>query len=100
MDSESWNVFSIHGKLPTHRNEKRPKQPSAERIERELDRISGTSSPRQMSIPLGQLVPLLLRASENNHTWLQDFADDTVLIDADLHEVLIAFQDLPHRRAA
>ena len=95
MDGERWNVLNTDG-------DRFPAVPSSnpERTKRELDRISGAASPKQMSIPLGQLVKLLLRAEENDHTWLRDFADDIVMIDADLHEVLIAFQNLPPGRAA
>ncbi len=52
-----------------------------------------------MKMPLGVMVPLLMRAAENNHAWLEDFAEDTVEIDSDLHQVLMAFQNLPRHAA-
>lgn len=70
------------------------------RRKRELDRLAGMSAAKTMKIPLGVMVPLLMRAAENNHAWLDDFADDTVEIDADLHQVLMAFQNLSSRRVA
>ncbi|NNE01361.1 MAG: hypothetical protein HKN47_28945 [Pirellulaceae bacterium] len=72
----------------------------SQRRERELDRIAGAAAAKTMSVPLGVMVPLLMRAAENNHTWLEDFANDVVQIDADLHEILMAFGDMPDRRAA
>lgn len=53
-----------------------------------------------MSIALGQIVPLLIDAAQNDRAWLNDFADDTVRIDADLYDVLLAYQGLQSRRAA
>jgi hypothetical protein len=73
---------------------------SSDRQTRELDRLSGTAEPRTMSIALGQIVPLLIDAAQNDRAWLNDFADDTVRIDADLYDVLLAYQGLQSRRAA
>ncbi|MCP4888573.1 hypothetical protein N9D23_06650 [Rubripirellula sp.] len=73
---------------------------SDDRKERELERISGTAEPRTVSIGLGQIVPLLIDAANNDRAWLSDFADDTVRIDADLYEVLLAYQRLQSRRVA
>ena len=79
-------------------NENPGTQPvQTDRRERELDRMTGTSKPKTMSIPLGVMIPLLMKAAENDHRWLDDFSDDVVQIDADLHEVLMAFQNLPNQ---
>jgi hypothetical protein len=70
------------------------------RREQELDRISGTAEPRSVSIPLRTIVPLLIDAVENNRVWLHDFSEDLIRIDADLYEVLLAYDDLSRRAAA
>ena len=51
------------------------------------------------AVPLGKIVPLLMDAVENDRAWLNDFSDDTVRIDADLYEVLLAYQQLQSRAA-
>ncbi len=63
-----------------------------DRRERELDRISGAAEAKTVSVPLTKIVPLLLDAANNDRAWLQDFADDLVRIDADLYDVLLAYQ--------
>lgn len=69
------------------------------RTQRELDRISGTADPKTVTLPLGKLVPLLLDAVEHQRAWLQDFSEDPVHIDADLYDVLLAYQKLRQRAA-
>lgn len=77
---------------------------SDSRWARELDQISGTAPQKTRSIPVKLLAPLLLSAQQRNSTWLNDFADDMVVIDADLHDVLLAYQKInvesPTRAAA
>ncbi|MEM9827055.1 MAG: hypothetical protein AAF958_10725 [Planctomycetota bacterium] len=70
------------------------------REERELDRISGVADARSVTITLGQMVPLVTDAAEKNRLWLTDFADEKVRIDADLYEVLLAYQRMSRRDAA
>ncbi|MEO1526255.1 MAG: hypothetical protein AAFX06_12520 [Planctomycetota bacterium] len=69
-------------------------EPATPRWKRELDRITGNEPPKTRTIPLKLLVPLLLEANRQSSTWLEDFADDLVTLDADLHDVLIAFDKL------
>ncbi|TWU07706.1 hypothetical protein [Stieleria varia] len=64
------------------------------RQERELDRITGIAEKRTRTMPLRILVPLLMDAHEKNRFWLEDFAEDVVHVDADLHEILIAYQKI------
>ncbi len=71
-----------------------------QRRERELDQVTGLSKPSTMKMPLGVMVPLLMRAAQHNHAWLDDFESDLVQIDADLHQVLMAFKDLSRQQAA
>lgn len=64
------------------------------RVERELDQISGTGPQKKRTLPIKVLAPLLIEAHQRGSTWLDDFADDVAVIDADLHEVLLAYQNL------
>jgi len=68
--------------------------------EHELDRITGVAAAKTVCLKVGQVVPLLMHAMETNRTWLKDFAEDTVRIDADLYEVLLAYQQIIDRQAA
>ncbi|MDE0865711.1 MAG: hypothetical protein OSA98_18140 [Rubripirellula sp.] len=77
-----------------------PRQENSDRRERELDRISGTADPKTVAVPLGKIVPLLMDAVSNDRAWLTDFADDTIRIDADLYDVLLAYQQIQTRAAA
>ncbi|TWT71906.1 hypothetical protein [Crateriforma conspicua] len=70
------------------------------RLEKELDRVSGTAEAKTVSVSVKTLMPLLMEAAENGRSWLHDFADDPVRIDADLYDVLLAYQQLSRRRAS
>ena len=70
------------------------------RRQRELDRICGVNQPKSVSIPLSTIVPLLIEASENDRAWLNDFADDTVEVNSDLYEILMACQSMQDNKAA
>lgn len=76
-----------------------PNRDTRDRTERELDRIAGAAAPKTVRLPLGKLVPLLIDAVEHDRAWLRDFAEDAVQIDADLHDVLVAYQGLTQRAA-
>ena len=45
-----------------------------------------------VSVPLGEILPMLADAVESNRTWLSDFGDDEVTISNDLYEVILAYQ--------
>ena len=49
---------------------------------------------------MGKIVPLLMDAVSNDRAWLNDFAEDTIRIDADLYDVLLAYQQIQTRDAA
>lgn len=49
-------------------------------------------SRRSVTVPLGEVLPLLADAVRSNRTWLDDFADDELTISTDLYEVLLAYQ--------
>jgi hypothetical protein len=47
-----------------------------------------------ITVALGDVLPLLADAVQTRRAWLQDFEQDTVTLSADLYEVLMAYQDL------
>lgn len=46
----------------------------------------------RVTLPLGDLMPLLLDAVRGQRTWLQDFEEETLTIPSDLYDVLMAYQ--------
>jgi hypothetical protein len=48
--------------------------------------------PARVRVRLGDLLPLVALAQQNNYLWLQDFLDDEVSITDDLYEILRAFR--------
>ena len=51
------------------------------------------SAARQMvTVPVSEVLPLLLEASRTKRAWLRDFEDDEMTISSDLYEVLLAYQ--------
>jgi hypothetical protein len=53
------------------------------------------SSARQMvSVPVSEVLPLLLEASRSRRAWLDDFSADEMTISSDLYEVLLAYEHL------
>ena len=45
-----------------------------------------------VTVPAGEIFPLLAEAVRSERTWLNDFADDEVTISSDLYEVILAYQ--------
>ena len=45
-----------------------------------------------VSLPLGEILPLLADAVESDRTWLRDFDNDEIRISTDLYEVILAYQ--------
>src|SRR5438105_3024585 len=45
-----------------------------------------------VSLPLGEVLPLLMDAVKNRRQWVGDFFDDEIMISSDLYEVLLAYQ--------
>ena len=45
-----------------------------------------------VTLPLGDVLPLLLDAARSRRQWVDDFADDQITISSDLYEVLLAYQ--------
>ena len=47
---------------------------------------------QEMTLPLGEVLPLLMDAARGRWAWLDDFSDDQITISSDLYEVLLAYQ--------
>ena len=45
-----------------------------------------------VTLPLGDVLPLLQDAVRSQRTWLRDFAEDEITISTDLYQVLLAYQ--------
>lgn len=78
----------------------RPAERLDPKRERELDRVAGAARPKTVAVSLASIVPLLIDAVENDRAWLNDFLEEPVRIDADLYEVLLAYQQLRRPAAA
>ena len=50
------------------------------------------SGPNKVTVPLGDVFPLLAEAIGTQRTWLRDFAEDEITISTDLYEVILAFE--------
>jgi hypothetical protein len=50
-------------------------------------------SPRHsVTVPLDEVLPLMVDAVRNNRAWINDFSDEEITISSDLYEVLLAYQ--------
>jgi len=49
-------------------------------------------APQTVTMPMGEILPLLADAVNSRRTWLQDFTDDQITISSDLYEVILAYQ--------
>jgi hypothetical protein len=45
-----------------------------------------------VTVPLGEVLPLLADAVRSERTWLRDFEREPITISADLYEVILAYQ--------
>lgn len=51
------------------------------------------ATPRNcMTLPLGEVLHLLVDAVNSGRTWLPDFEEDNITISTDLYEVLLAYE--------
>lgn len=66
----------------------------------EHDRTSGITSPKRVSVALVDIAPVIADAVASGRGWLTDFAAETIQIDADLYEVLLAYQQMRRLDAA
>jgi hypothetical protein len=74
--------------------------PANPQVQRQLDQIAGVVPAKRVEVSLGEIAPVLADAITHQRGWLADFADDTVSIDADLYEVLLAYQKMRRLNAA
>lgn len=54
---------------------------------------------QKVTVPLGDIFPLLADAVNSGKTWVRDFEDDEITISSDLYEVMLAYQHF-HRPSA
>ena len=55
-------------------------------------RMAADAPKNTVTLPLGEVAPLLAEAVRNKRTWLRDFENDEITISTDLYEVLLAYQ--------
>lgn len=48
--------------------------------------------PQTVTLPLSEVVPILMAAVREDRGWLNDFAEDEITLSTDLYEVLLAYQ--------
>ena len=51
-----------------------------------------TSARPMVTVPVSEVLPLLMEARRTKRAWLDDFSDDEMTISSDLYEVLLAYQ--------
>jgi hypothetical protein len=60
------------------------------------EELLDTTHPAQrhntVSLPAGEVLPLLADAVRQQRAWVDDFSDDEITISTDLYEVLLAYQ--------
>jgi hypothetical protein len=59
--------------------------------------VSASTSERvrnPVTVPLGEVLPLLAEAVQTRRLWVQDFADEPITLSPDLYEVLMTYQEL------
>jgi hypothetical protein len=59
---------------------------------REPGVLKDSAPGNRVTLPLGEVLPLLADAVKSQRTWLADFEDDPISISTDLYEVLLAYQ--------
>lgn len=56
------------------------------------------AEPSTVTLPLGEILPMLVDAARTQRAWLSDFMEDEVTISTDLYEIILAYQH--YRRPA
>jgi hypothetical protein len=54
--------------------------------------LEGKCSAETVSVPLGEILPLLADAVRSERTWVRDFEHEEITISMDLYEVILAYQ--------
>jgi hypothetical protein len=57
-----------------------------------LEARPSQANPNEVTVSVGEVLPLLADALASRRTWLRDFEDDEMTISADLYEVLLAYR--------
>ena len=47
---------------------------------------------RGVTVPLGEVFPILADAIDSERTWLRDFEDEEITISPDLYDVILSYQ--------
>ncbi|MEM6799322.1 MAG: hypothetical protein AAF589_07385 [Planctomycetota bacterium] len=58
----------------------------------EKEAIGPATDEHQVTVTVGEVLPLLADALANERTWLGDFEDEDITISSDLYEVLAAYR--------
>ncbi len=58
----------------------------------ETEALPEVSEEHNVTVSVGEVLPLLADAMSNERTWLKDFEDEDITISADLYEVLAAYR--------
>lgn len=56
------------------------------------DRTVRRTNQNDITVSVGEVLPLLADALASRRTWLRDFEDDEITISSDLYEVLMAYR--------
>jgi hypothetical protein len=62
-------------------------------------RTASKSNGNNVTVNVGEVLPLLADAVNSQRTWLGDFENDEITISSDLYEVLLAYQYYRHPAA-
>ncbi len=57
-----------------------------------LERPAPSAAQNQITVGVGEVLPLLADALSSRRTWLRDFENDEITISTDLYEVLLAYR--------
>lgn len=63
------------------------------------ERQAGDRMGPDAAMPLGEFARVLADAVAWDRTWLQDFADEQVLVSQDLYEIIRVYDDIHQTRA-
>ncbi len=53
---------------------------------------SAAAEPDRVTVPVGDIFPLLADALDDNRAWLDDFADEEITVSSDLYDVMMAYR--------
>jgi hypothetical protein len=60
--------------------------------ETRVNTVKPSKRTETVTVPLGEILPMLADAVTSNRTWLRDFMGDEVTFSSDLYEVILAYQ--------